>query len=173
MGDPWVKIADDWDRNDGLDAFYGETKQEMVERWDREYPPTAKSGRAAKSNGHASSEVISLDTGARLDTERSLLLIKSSREFVDGFVPPDYLVDGLLQEAFLYSLTGATGAGKTAITLRLAASIASGTAFANRESKKRRVLYLAAENPVDVRMRWIALAQQMNFDARFNRSLLC
>jgi hypothetical protein len=92
-------------------------------------------------------------------------LIKSSKDFVAGFVPPDYLVDGLLQEAFLYSLTGATGAGKTAITLRLAASVAVGAAFANRETKKRRVLYLAAENPVDVRMRWIALAQQMNFDA--------
>lgn len=53
-------------------------------------------------------------------------LIKSSRNFVAGFVPPDYLIDGLLQEAFFYSLTGATGAGKTAITLRLAASVATG-----------------------------------------------
>jgi hypothetical protein len=94
-----------------------------------------------------------------------LPLIKSSKEFVAGFVPPDYLVDGLLQEAFLYSLTGATGAGKTAVTLRLAASVALGVVFANRETKKRRVLYLAAENPVDVRMRWIALAQQMDFVA--------
>jgi len=91
-------------------------------------------------------------------------LIKSSKEFVGGFVPPDYLVDGLLQEAFLYSLTGATGAGKTAITLRLAASVALGVAFANRETKKRRLLYFAAENPADVRMRWIALAEQMDFD---------
>ena len=89
--------------------------------------------------------------------------ILSSKEFVAGFEPPDYLADGLLQEGFLYSLTGATGAGKTAITLRLAASIASGIKFAGRETKKRRVLYLAAENPTDVRMRWIALAQQMDF----------
>jgi hypothetical protein len=36
--------------------------------------------------------------------------------------------------------------------------------FAGRETKKRRVLYLAAENPLDVRMRWIALSQHMNFD---------
>jgi hypothetical protein len=36
------------------------------------------------------------------------LLIKSSKEFFAGFVPPDYLVDGLLQEVFLYSLPGAT-----------------------------------------------------------------
>jgi hypothetical protein len=99
-----------------------------------------------------------------LDRARNKLL-QSSREFVAGYVPPDYLVDGLIQEAFLYSLTGATGAGKTAITLRLAASTGLGILFANRETKKRRVLYLAAENPIDTRMRWIALAQQMDFDA--------
>jgi hypothetical protein len=91
-------------------------------------------------------------------------LIKSSKQFVADFVPPDYLVDGLILEGFLYSLTGATGAGKTAITMLLAASVARGALFANRETKKRRVLYLAAENPADVRMRWIALAQQMDFD---------
>ena len=80
-----------------------------------------------------------------------------------GFVPPDYLVHGLIQEGFLYSLTGATGSGKTSVTLRMAASIALGKDFAGKKTKRRRVLYLAAENPDDVRMRWIALAQQMDF----------
>jgi hypothetical protein len=89
---------------------------------------------------------------------------KSSAEFVAGFVPPDYILDGVLQQGFLYSLTGMTGAGKTAITLRLSASTALGETFAGRETKKMRVLYLAAENPDDVRMRWIALAQHMGFD---------
>jgi hypothetical protein len=91
-------------------------------------------------------------------------LIKSSKEFVAGFVAPDYILDGLLQQGFLYSLTGATGAGKTSITLRLAASAALGEKFAGRETKQCRVLYLAAENPDDTRMRWIALAQHMGFD---------
>jgi hypothetical protein len=92
------------------------------------------------------------------------LAIKTSAEFITGYVAPDYILDGMLQQAFLYSLTGATGAGKTSITLRLAASTALGEQFANRETKKGRVLYLAAENPDDARMRWIALAQQMEFD---------
>jgi hypothetical protein len=158
MSDPFLKIAEEWDRDDGLDQYYGESKQQMVERWEREYP----------HNGKA--EVRSLHTGALLNgkagtsSEAPAPFIKSSKEFVAGFVPPDYLVDGLLQEAFLYSLTGATGAGKTAITLRLAASTALGVVFTSRETKKRRVLYLAAENPADVWMRWIALAQQMDFD---------
>ena len=92
-------------------------------------------------------------------------LLQSSKEFTASYVPLDYLVDGLILQAFLYSLTGATGAGKTTITLRLAASVGLGIPFANRTTKKRRVLYLAAENAVDIRMRWIALAQQMDFDA--------
>ena len=98
------------------------------------------------------------------DDEFAPPLIKTSKQFVADFVPPDYIVDGLLQEGFLYSLTGATGAGKTAITLRLAASTALGVVFAGRETKRRRVLYLAAENPDDVRMRLIALSQHMHFD---------
>ena len=70
----------------------------------------------------------------------------------------------LLQRRFFYSLTGQTGAGKTAIMLLLAASAALGRLFAGRETKPIRVLYLAAENADDVRMRWIALAQNMDFD---------
>jgi hypothetical protein len=83
-------------------------------------------------------------------------VIKTSAEFISGFVPPDYILDGILQQSFLYSLTGATGAGKTLITLLLAAIVALGKLFAGRETKKCRVLYFAAENP-DVR--WIALSQ--------------
>ena len=111
---------------------------------------------ASAEQKFADSEYVSLE-------QAHPVAILTSASFVLNFVPPDYLVDGLLQEGFLYSLTGASGAGKTAITLRLAASIALGVAFAGRSTKKRRVLYLAAENPDDVRMRWIALAQQMDF----------
>jgi hypothetical protein len=51
-------------------------------------------------------------------------LIQSSAEFVAGFVAPAYLLDGVLQKRFVYALTVATGAGKTAIALRLAAHVA-------------------------------------------------
>jgi hypothetical protein len=60
--------------------------------------------------------------------------------FISGFVPPDYVLDGLLQQGFLYSLTGQTGSGKTAIALRLAACVAIGLMFAGRRTKKGRVL---------------------------------
>ncbi len=118
-------------------------------------------------NGAAMAAVHSLHTVERLDDagdQANSNLIKPSRQFVANFIPPDYIVEGLLQQGFLYSLTGATGAGKTVIALRLAASMALGVPFAGRETKKMQVLILAAENPDDVRMRWIALSQHMDFD---------
>jgi AAA domain len=162
-------------RDDGEDA--ARAYHDGAERFD-ESDPKFQNGKAngshthssfngnanASADGHTGESNNNDADAARSDDEPAPLLIKTSEQFVADFVPPDYIVDGLLQEGFLYSLTGATGAGKTAITLRLAASTALGVALAGRETKRRRVLYLAAENPDDVRMRWIALSQHMHFD---------
>lgn len=96
--------------------------------------------------------------------KRHRRLILSSAKFVEGFVPPDYVIFGVLQRRFLYSLTGKTGAGKTAILLLIAAHVAKGMRLLDRDVERGRVLYLAGENADDVRMRWIALAQQIGFD---------
>jgi hypothetical protein len=49
--------------------------------------------------------------------------IASSAEFIANFVPPDYLLDGILQRRFVYSLTGRTGSGKSAVTLMFSALV--------------------------------------------------
>jgi hypothetical protein len=92
-------------------------------------------------------------------------LILSSGEFIRGFITPDYLLDGVLLRGFVYALTALTGHGKTALALLLSVSVAMGTTFANREVAKGRVLYFAGENPDDVRMRWIGMAEKLGFDA--------
>jgi DNA-binding MarR family transcriptional regulator len=91
--------------------------------------------------------------------------IQSSAEFIAGFTPPDYLVDGILQRRFIYSMTGRTGSGKTAIVLLIAASVELGRSIGAHEVQRGRVLYLAGENPDDIRMRWIAMAPHLGFDA--------
>lgn len=91
-------------------------------------------------------------------------LMQSSAEFVAGFTPPDYLIDGLLQRRYVYSFTAPTGSGKTAIALRIAAHVALGLQLADREVEKGRVLFLAGENPDDVRSRWIKLCEEMKQD---------
>jgi hypothetical protein len=91
-------------------------------------------------------------------------IIQSSAQFVAGFLPPDYLIDGILQRRFLYSLTGKTGAGKTAVALLMAASVALGRPIGEHAVEPERVIYFAGENSDDVRARWIAMSQQMDFE---------
>jgi hypothetical protein len=91
-------------------------------------------------------------------------LIQSSAEFVAGFVPPDYLVDGLIQRRFVYAVTAPPGDGKTCVALRIAAHAATGLSLGGREVEKVRVLFFAGENPDDVRMRWIKLCEEMKQD---------
>jgi hypothetical protein len=91
-------------------------------------------------------------------------MIRSSAQFVAGFTPPDYLIDGIIQRGFIYSFTGMTGAGKTAVALLLSAHVALGLSIAGREVAQGRVLYFAGENPDDIRMRWLGMADRMGFD---------
>jgi len=91
-------------------------------------------------------------------------LIQSSSAFTSNFTPPDYLIEGLLSRRFVYSFTARTGAGKTAIALLLAVLVALARALGGREIERGRVLYFAGENAVDVKMRWIAMADHLKFD---------
>jgi len=81
-------------------------------------------------------------------------------------VPPDYLIDGILQRRFIYAITGRTGEGKTTVCLRIAAHVAEGLSLNGAEVSRGRVLYLAGENPDDIRMRWIVLMEQMGLDEK-------
>lgn len=74
------------------------------------------------------------------------------------------MFDGILQRRFCYALTAKTGAGKTAILLLLAAHVPLNRPIGERTVEQGRVLFLSGENPDDVRMRWIAMAQQLDFD---------
>jgi hypothetical protein len=92
------------------------------------------------------------------------LVMLSSREFVANFVAPDPLIESILQRGFLYALTAHTGRGKSALALLFTALIALGRSLGFLDVEKGRCLYLAGENHTDIRYRWIAMAQQMDFD---------
>jgi hypothetical protein len=104
------------------------------------------------------------DTVREHPRKRSNIELHSSRMFCEQFVPPDPLVEGIIMRGFIYALTAPTGRGKTAIALHIAHCVALGRKLGDLEVEKGRVLFLAGENPVDVQMRWIAMAQQFDFD---------
>lgn len=89
----------------------------------------------------------------------------NSASFVAGFSSPDYTLDGILRRGWLYTLTAPTGSGKTAVTMQLAESIALGEPLLDIEVAQGAVLYLAGENPDDVRSRFIASLAERGIDA--------
>jgi hypothetical protein len=93
-------------------------------------------------------------------------LIKSSAEFLRGFVPPDYILDGVLQRGFCYSMTAKTGTGKTAVAMCFSAHVATGRPLNGLSVSQGDVIYLAGENPTDIQMRWLGLTQEMRIDAQ-------
>jgi hypothetical protein len=92
--------------------------------------------------------------------------ILSKCDFLKGFVPPDYLVDGILQRRFIYALTGQTGHAKTALALLIAELVSSTSvaALGTHDVERGRVIYLVGENPDDIRMRVIGADAQRDDD---------
>src|SRR5262249_57720105 len=118
---------------------------------------------AAERRGRAKGKAAADDQSKTKDkaqdgksqTAADVRLLKTSAEFVAGFVPPAYLIDGLLQRRYIYALTGLTGSGKTAMLVRLMAHVGAGLALAGREVDNGRGLYFACVNTEDVPEHWI------------------
>jgi DNA-binding MarR family transcriptional regulator len=147
-------------QDDGLARRLDEALSQIHEDERAGYGPDDYGHAAVESDG----ATHGVEPGQSLSETPKPSRIKSSADFVRDFFPPDYLVDGLLQRRFIYSFTGQTGSGKTAVALLLAVSIARGVPIGGREVERGRVLYIAGENPDDVRQRWIAMAEKMGFD---------
>lgn len=91
-------------------------------------------------------------------------LFQRAKAFAANWQPAEYLVDGLIQRGYCYSLTAPTGGGKTAVILNLTACVGSGRDFAGAETLPGRVGYFAAENPNDIQARWKGLEEVMGLD---------
>jgi hypothetical protein len=64
---------------------------------------------------------------------------------IDALPDPEFLIDGVLPRGSLSVLYGAPGCAKTFVALSMAMTIASGTAWLERQTRKEAVLYIAAE----------------------------
>lgn len=91
--------------------------------------------------------------------------MQSVADFTADFVAPEYIVDGIVRRGMVYTLTAPTGSGKTAAMIYAAAAIATGSMFCEREVEPGDVLFMAGENPDDVRARVIATLEYYRLDA--------
>jgi len=99
----------------------------------------------------------------RQKAKPSLSIVRGG-DWAKTWTPPKWLVRGLLQQRFVYSLTAPAGFGKTAVALTLAAYVALGRDMGDYSAKAGRVLYLAGENPDDILTRWLVLAEELGVD---------
>jgi hypothetical protein len=88
----------------------------------------------------------------------------TTRQFMNTFTAPDYLVDGIIQRGRLYALTSPIGHGKTAVALYLACMIAAGRNMGGIEIEQAPILFLAGENPDDLCARVHGTAQEYGID---------
>ena len=100
-------------------------------------------------------------TNAAPEAEPALPL-QSSADFCAARTPADYLIDGVIRDGWLYTLTGPTGHGKSAVAMAISFAIAVGGFLGSREIKQGHVLFLAGENADDIRERWIAMCEFNN-----------
>lgn len=155
----------------GWSAF-SEHWRRALKKWDTDIAKAARAERAerprepgagpeASGGEKPAGEAPGASYGAAGEAPRMIL---SAAEFVAGFTPPKYLVDGMIQRGYLYSLTAKTGHGKTAVTMFLAQAVARGTKIRGYDVTQGSVLILAGENPDDVRARFLVLADKHGFD---------
>jgi len=92
--------------------------------------------------------------------------IDDSAAFLSDLRPLEYLIDGLLPRGVTYSLTGHAGHGKTTLAIQFAISVALGELFGDRSTAKGSVLFLAGENPYNVKWQYAAAlaARDLNPD---------
>lgn len=90
--------------------------------------------------------------------------VQSAADFTADFIAPEYLIEGVVQRGRLYTLTAPTGSGKTAVMLYIGTAMSRGESVCERETEPGDVIYMAGENPDDVRGRVIATmdAQEIN-----------
>ncbi len=84
---------------------------------------------------------------------------------VDAFLAdgdaPLWVVGGIIQSNYLYSLTAPTNHGKTAVSLVMALCVAAGLPFAERPVMPGKVLILCGENQDGFRLRMLATMESL------------
>jgi hypothetical protein len=101
-------------------------------------------------------KAFDFDAGAAAQPGAKTWQIQTAAAFTADFVSPEFIIDGVVQRGRLYTLTAPTGSGKTAVMLYAATAMATGSAFCELEVEHGDVLFMAGENPDDVRARAIA-----------------
>jgi hypothetical protein len=88
--------------------------------------------------------------------------ILTGADFIASFTPPDWLIDGVVQRGRLYACTSLTGHGKTAVWSFNGCMIQTGGTIGSLDVCQGNALYLAGENPEDLKARLHGMVRAFN-----------
>jgi hypothetical protein len=161
----------DWAKQGGT----VEQLHDLIEREARPWTPGAGEHQGSRVDQSTPDEVTGRDQAKRdiesgdatkaeppdwQELEKQPPILQSKKQFLADYIVPDWLLDGILQRRFVYSLTARTGDGKTAVAqliTKLVSMPDRRNAFLGRHAVDHgNVVYFAGENPDDLRMRIIA-----------------
>ena len=77
--------------------------------------------------------------------QRNRSLFSDITDLTKNISAPDYLIDGLVELDTIGAIIGASSVGKSFVAISMAASVATGTRFAEKDVQQGAVLYLAGE----------------------------
>ena len=92
--------------------------------------------------------------------------IDTSEGFLSDMRPVEYLIDAILPTGVAYSITGYPGHGKTTLALQFALSVALGEDFSDRTVGQGSVLFLAGENPDNLKWQYAAALAARGIEAK-------
>ena len=78
-------------------------------------------------------------------------------QFVSG-AEPEWIIDGIMPRSELMVVYGEPGCGKSFFVADMAATVARGVKWRDREIKQGKVVYICAESASGFRQRWRAYA---------------
>lgn len=116
-------------------------------------------------NGECRNISIESSTSLVLKKQPKIVQVKTLRQFIIEYRPLCYIIEHVITTSAIYTFTAKTGAGKTALNTIIALAVATGRKdILGRSVHKGRVVYLAFENPTDIRMRLMIAAFALGID---------
>jgi hypothetical protein len=113
------------EREDRGPSLFRQKWRRAMKQWDGKVAEAAKERPFEEAKAAAVPPIPENAAPPKADGDgKPLPLILTAEQFIAGFTPPDYLIDGMMQRGYLYSLTARTGHGKTAVGMYLAQCIA-------------------------------------------------
>jgi hypothetical protein len=114
-----------------------------------------------KAHGQEIADALFFRIAIPAATVAGALTAKPLRKFLEEYTVAEFLVEDIFRRGWLYTVTGTTGAGKTGVAVYLCLMIAAGAPLNGKLVQKGPVLYIAGENPDDVRGRFKAALQHL------------